>query len=90
MNYDEIEAYNKRSRMMLEKYNSALSKNQYVKWGNMVARKKGYRKGYEKGRIETVSKVVKNMLKFNMEIPLIREITDLSEKEINSINFNNK
>ena len=90
MDYEEIESYNNMNRVMLEKYNNEMSNNRYIKWGNMVAGKKGYKKGYEQGRIEAVAKVVKNMLKISMEPLLIREITGLSEEEINNINFYNE
>ena len=90
MDYEEIESYNEINRIMMKKYNNELSSNRYIKWGNMVAREKGYKKGYERGCIETVSKLVKKMLDINMDLLLIREITGLSEEEISNINFNNK
>ena len=77
-------------REMKEKYDNELYNNRYIKWGNMVAQENGYKKGYEKGRIETVAKIIKNMLRINMDISLVRDITGLSEEEISNINYDNK
>ena len=56
-----------------------------IEYHTKLARKEGLEQGIEKGAKEKERSIVKTMLSRNMEIPIISEITGLSEKQIKSL-----
>ena len=53
--------------------------------GEKLGRAEGERLGREKGRAETMKEVAKKLLKQNMEIESVAEITGLSIEEIEKL-----
>ena len=50
-----------------------------------TALEKGKKEGYESGKKETIKEMTRRLLKDNVDIEIIKKVTELSEEEINSL-----